>query len=245
MKQLIPSPMRCSARVALRWLDDVKTGQFTQLVKPSADRIAAGKQLAPSIETVQAINATSYSENKRHNLALASERINHVLIQPGELFSFWYSIGKPDQRKGYLPGRSLVKQQLQAEYGGGLCQLSGLLYILALKAGLQIVERYPHSIDIYTDETRFAPLGSDATVVYGYKDLRFINSLEQPICFNVIVKEDAVIGQLCTQNAIEEYQIEFKTQKIEQRILVETLRYAKDSSTQESLGVCSYRLPEA
>lgn len=245
MKHLIPAPIRCSARVTLRWFDDIKTGQFARLVKPSAGRIAAGKRLVPSVEIVQAIKATSYSENKRHNLALASQKINHILIQPGELFSFWSLIGKPDRRKGYLPGRSLVKQQLQAEYGGGLCQLSGLLYVLALKAGLQVVERYPHSVDIYTDETRFAPLGADATVVYGYKDLRFINSLNQPICFNVIVKEDAVIGQLCTQSAIEEYQIEFKAQKIKQRILVETLRQAKESLIQESLGVCSYRLPEA
>lgn len=244
MKQLIPPSLRCSARVALRWIDDAKTGQRSQFAKPSPLSIEAGQQLVPQIKTMQVIKATSYSENKRHNLALASERINHVLIQPGELFSFWYLVGKPDRNNGYLPGRSLVNQQLQAEYGGGLCQLSGLLYFLALKAGLQIVERYPHSIDIYTDETRFAPLGSDATVVYGYKDLRLINTLDHPICFNVIVQEEAVIGQLCAEHAIAEYQIEFKAQNLGQRIQVETLRHAESSSFQEILGVCSYRLPE-
>ena len=234
MKQLIPSPLRCSARLALRWLDDLKTGQLAQFLNPSTK---ASDQFAPWIETMQVIQATSYSENKRHNLILASEQINHVVIQPGQIFSFWHLVGKPDRHRGYLPGRSLVNQQLQAEYGGGLCQLSGLIYFLALKAGLQIVERYPHSVDIYTDETRFAPLGSDATVVYGYKDLRFLNSLEQAICFHVIVQADAVIGQLCAERAIAEHPIEFRSQSVGQRIEVETLR------KNESLGVCSYRLP--
>jgi hypothetical protein len=50
------------------------------------------------------------------------------------------------------------------------------VYHIGIIAGLDIIERYNHSVDIYTDDTRFAPLGTDATVVYGYKDLRIRNN---------------------------------------------------------------------
>ena len=54
--------------------------------------------------------------------------------------------------------------------GGGLCQVTGLLYQAALKAGLEIVERHEHS--------RLVPgsMGEqnlDATVFWSYVDLRF------------------------------------------------------------------------
>jgi len=62
---------------------------------------------------------------------------------------------------------------LALDYGGGLCQLSGIIYHAVLEAGLEILERHPHSLDIYTATTRYTPLGSDAAVVYGHKDLRF------------------------------------------------------------------------
>ncbi|HTP30232.1 MAG TPA: VanW family protein, partial [Anaeromyxobacteraceae bacterium] len=44
-------------------------------------------------------------------------------------------------------------------------------------------ERHSHSIDLYTDSTRFAPLGADATVAYGRKDLRFENTLTGLVSF--------------------------------------------------------------
>ena len=53
--------------------------------------------------------------------------------------------------------------------------MSGLIYYVSLMAGLEVLERHPHSRDIYDDQTRYAPLGADATVAYGFKDLRVLN----------------------------------------------------------------------
>lgn len=249
MKRLIPASVRCSARIALRSFTDLKTGHRSRFVKrstkPASVLLFESKQFAPWIKIAQEIKASDYSENKRHNLTIAAQRINHVLIRPGELFSFWHLVGQPSQRNGYLPGRTLVNQTLKAEYGGGLCQLSGLLYYLALKAGLQISERYPHSVDIYTDETRFTPLGSDATVVYGYKDFRFFNTLQQPICFHVHVQSDAIVGQLCAKEPIAEHHIEFRSRHLGQQIEVETLRQVAQGCLKESLSKSTYHLPKA
>jgi hypothetical protein len=96
------------------------------------------------------------------------------------LHSFWHVVGRPSVARGFLPGRSLLAGELRPDYGGGLCQLSGLIYYASLMAGLTIVERHPHSRDIYDEQMRYAPLGADATVAYGFKDLRVLSSLSFP-----------------------------------------------------------------
>lgn len=242
MKHLIPADARRTFRIATRWLQDVANGQRSQFVKPTATPAPkTGQHWPVQLELTQAIKVTDFSENKIHNLALAAQSINDVMINPQQIFSLWTLIGAPTQQRGYLPGRSLVKQQLQAEYDGGLCQLSGLLYHLALTAGLAILERHPHSVDLYTEETRFAPLGSDATVVYGYKDFRFLNSLPQPICVRILVGKDFVTGQICGEEAIAKYQVEFIAQYLDHYTEIETLQWRDNSSAlKQSLGKSRY-----
>jgi vancomycin resistance protein VanW len=48
------------------------------------------------------------------------------------------------------------------------------LYNAALLANLPIVERYNHSI--YGEATEYVPLGQDAAIFYGFKNLRFKNN---------------------------------------------------------------------
>ncbi len=45
-----------------------------------------------------------YQINKVKNLQIALEKINGIVIQPGEIFSFWELVGKPTAQKGYLEG---------------------------------------------------------------------------------------------------------------------------------------------
>ena len=61
-------------------------------------------------------------------------------------------------------------------YGGGICQGSTTLYIAALNAGMEIVERWEHAIP-----SSYCPIGLDATVDYGNLDFRFKNPLETPV----------------------------------------------------------------
>jgi vancomycin resistance protein VanW len=130
----------------------------------------------------QPIPPTDHVPEKLHNLELARRRIGDLLIPPGGVFSFWHLVGPPGPKHGFRAGRSLLGGQLRVDYGGGLCQLSGAIYHLSLLAGLRVLERHPHSVDIYDDSTRHTPLGADATVAYGFKDLRVENTLPEPLC---------------------------------------------------------------
>jgi vancomycin resistance protein VanW len=222
------------------WGDRVsgRSSKFVDFERISPDR---QKSFHPQITIAQAIYPTSYSESKKHNLAIAIQRVENVAIAPNQIFSFWHAIGRPDRAKGYQEGRAILNDELSANIGGGLCQLSGLLYHLALKAGLNAIERYPHSRDLYTAETRFAPLGSDATVVYGYKDLRIQNNLPFPICFRFDLQESQIFAFLCAEQPISEYQIEFKVETSACAIKVDTFRYDHIGDHFEAIASTIYK----
>ncbi len=226
IKRWIPSGFRLKLNLIRRFCLDLRSGQAARIVRRRSNQGSA-LNFESRLEIIQILKAAHYAENKRHNLTIAAHCIQNVVIQPGQIFSFWALVGAPIARRGYLDGRALVQGQLQAVTGGGLCQLSGILYSLSLQAGLNPLERYPHSTDIYTDETRFTPLGSDATVVYGYKDFRFINHLSQPLCFRFSITTDYVTAQLCAPDPIPLYHIEFRTRPLTSQpdcTEVETLR---------------------
>lgn len=231
MRRLIPSGLKLRIRLLKRNFHDRLSRQSHQLISRK-NLIAFDRtlQFQPQIKIDQSILATSYSDNKKHNLSLAIQKIQNIELPPGAIFSFWHLVGNPSRKNGYVEGRTIVGDRLQAVVGGGLCQLSGLLYFLALKAGLEILERHPHSKDIYTEETRFAPLGSDATVVFAYKDLRFRNTLSTPICFKFDLQDQQIVAALCSLEPIAELQVEFKQERVAAGAKVDTIRFSKDGA---------------
>ena len=179
-KSLVPRPLKLLFRLSQRKVNDYYSGHTQQFAQ---NRLGAMPVFEFCVRIQQPILPGAFFENKVFNMQKAGKKINQVLITPGEIFSFWEVVGYPGPWQGYRKGRNLVAEKIQSAYGGGLCQVSGILYHLALGTGLEIVERHNHSVDIYTENERFAPLGSDATVVYGYKDLRFRNTTGQPLYF--------------------------------------------------------------
>ena len=171
----------------------------------------------------QVIHETPTAEAKRHNLRLAADALQRTCIAPGEVFSFARIVGPPITSRGYRAGRTLLGGEVAASIGGGLCQLSGLLYVAALECGLEIVERHPHSLDIYTDATRFAPLGADATVVYGHRDLRFRNTLEVPVGFTCEVDAGEVTLALCSSEPPDRRSVAFVSEAQGPQIVVTTI----------------------
>jgi vancomycin resistance protein VanW len=113
--------------------------------------------------------------NKVHNLALAVARLNGVVVRPGETLSYWRSIGKPSARKGYKVGMILFNGEMRHDTGGGLCQLSNLIYWMTIHSALTVCERHRHSFDVFPDSNRTQPFGSGATCAYNYIDLMIRN----------------------------------------------------------------------
>lgn len=115
--------------------------------------------------------------NGNSNMALALSKINGTVLQPGQEFSYNTALGdSTDPANGWLPAGGISGGVIVQMYGGGICQGSSTLYIAALYAGMEIVERYNHSIP-----SSYCPIGLDATVDYGNLDFRFRNPMETPV----------------------------------------------------------------
>ncbi|MCR4402569.1 MAG: VanW family protein [Firmicutes bacterium] len=120
--------------------------------------------------------------SRNHNITLAAAAVDGVVLQPGEEFSFDRVVGPRLAETGYKEARVISGGRSEPGIGGGVCQVSTTLYNLALLAGLEIVERHPHSRPV-----DYVPPGLDATVAQGQCDLKFRNTLGVPITFSAQV----------------------------------------------------------
>lgn len=136
--------------------------------------------------------------NKVVNLKLAVACLNGLVLRPGETMSVWRLVGKPSKRKGYLPGMVLVNGEMKIGYGGGLCQMSNLLYWMTLHTALTVVERYRHQYDVFPDANRTLPFGSGATISYNYIDLQIRNDTGHPYYLRIGVNDTNLAGEWCT-----------------------------------------------
>lgn len=133
--------------------------------------------------------------NKIKNLKIATKNMNGLILRPGETFSYWKLIGSPTKRKGYVKGMNLFYGGFRARYGGGLCQLSNLIYWMTLHTPLTVTERYRHSFDVFPDVNRKQPFGSGATCVYNYRDLQIYNDTDETYQLYVYLTDDYLVGE--------------------------------------------------
>lgn len=135
--------------------------------------------------------------NKVHNLRLAVQRLDGLRLQPGETLSVWKLVGRPSKRRGYLPGMILVNGEIRTGYGGGLCQLSNLLYWMTVHTELTVTERYRHQYDVFPDANRTLPFGSGATIAYNYIDLQIRNDADEEYYLRLDVTDSHLVGAWC------------------------------------------------
>ncbi|MGI5816656.1 MAG: VanW family protein [Armatimonadota bacterium] len=158
------------------------------LTDPTADAVEAVVETTqPSvtaedlshIEVVLASYSTPYKASqvdRTHNLKLAAQRLNEVVVHPGEQFSFNGTVGQRLATDGYREAPIFIDGEVEPSLAGGICQIASTLYNVALLANLDIVQRYKHSRPV-----DYVPTGRDATVYWGVYDLKFKNSLKHPI----------------------------------------------------------------
>lgn len=128
---------------------------------------------------------------ERTNILLAAEAIDNVEVAPGDVFSFNDTVGERTPQRGYQDGWMFDQGKLIRGTGGGICLIATGVYNAALRAGLEPVERHPHS-----GLVSYAPPGCDAAVVYGSEDLKFKNTTSSSILIRAIPQDDHVIVAL-------------------------------------------------
>lgn len=143
----------------------------------------------PEENPVIGIYHTDYNKTlpRAENIQQAASRINGLVLQPGETFSFSQTVLSRIPENGYVMAPAIGGM----EYGGGICQVSSTLYAAMCHAMLPAAERYPHSSRI-----SYIPRGLDATISEGRKDLKFMNPYDKPLTIQITLDETGLTASL-------------------------------------------------
>lgn len=130
--------------------------------------------------------------NRTINLTLASNTINGTLIKPGETFSMNGILGERTVAKGYREGNYIAGGgRLAKTVGGGVSQVSTVIYNIAWFAGVQLTEHHPHSFYI----SRY-PAGREATVNWPTLDNKWTNNTPYGMLVQMWVSGGQVHGRM-------------------------------------------------
>ena len=142
--------------------------------KVSTDDI--GQEAFPDLLASYSTSYASSSSNRANNVALATSKINGIVLMPGETFSYNQTVGQRTLKAGFKEAGAYANGQVVSSVGGGICQVSSTLYNAVLRANLDIVDRSNHMFAV-----GYVPIGTDATVSWGAPDFKFKNSRTYPI----------------------------------------------------------------
>jgi vancomycin resistance protein VanW len=132
--------------------------------------------------------------NKKASLEIAASCIDGLLLKPGETFSFWRLVGKPTAARGFKTGFVLRNGAVAQDIGGGLCQMTNMIYWMTLHTDLKVIERWRHGFDVFPDAGRTQPFASGATCAYNYIDLQIFNPTRDTYQLRITPKGDWLYG---------------------------------------------------
>jgi vancomycin resistance protein YoaR len=127
---------------------------------------------------------------RKENLDISSKAVDGMLLAPGEVFSMNSRVATLD----YNEAKVIVSGAETQADGGGLCQVTSTLYNAANFAGLDVIERTPHSAQL-----PYIRPGMDATVWWGGPgeaddlDMKFRNTTDGYLLLKEYVAEDGYV----------------------------------------------------
>ncbi|GDX61702.1 hypothetical protein LBMAG33_0120 [Candidatus Levyibacteriota bacterium] len=121
-----------------------------------------------------------------YNINLAVSKINGILINNNEIFSFNKSLGDISAFTGFKKAYTIQNGKTILDDGGGVCQVSTTLFRATLNAGLPIIERHAHTYRVGYYEQESDP-GIDATIYSPSIDFKFKNDTGHSILIQSFV----------------------------------------------------------
>lgn len=147
-----------------------------KITKPKVTTNQIGTEAFPNLLASYSTTFSTKAANRTTNIRLASNKIDGVVLMPGEQFSYNKVVGKRTAQAGFKSAPAYSGGKVVNDIGGGICQVSSTLYNTALRANLEITKRSNHRF-----ATGYVPLSTDATVSWGGPEFIFKNSRKYPI----------------------------------------------------------------
>lgn len=145
--------------------------------------------LIPSYETLNALEIQTKEDEIRTIVA----QLNGLIIKPNTVFSFWKNIGHTNEF--FKVPTNFASQKIKGTTPA-ICQVTNLLYWIALHSQLEIIERYRHNYDLYPDDLRKRPFGTGATCIHNQYDLKFQNKTDSIFQIILTYQKGVLYGEL-------------------------------------------------
>lgn len=147
---------------------------ITEVTEPEGTReeLAQVQDVLGSFET----DFSSSSSARKKNVRTGAEKLNGIVLYPGDTLSVYEAVSPFDAENGYALAPSYENGTTVDSYGGGICQVSTTLYNAVMRAELEIVTRSAHSMIV-----TYVEPSMDAAIAGTFKDLQFKNNQETPI----------------------------------------------------------------
>ena len=199
-------------------------------IAPAIPTSQIGTEAFPDLLTTFSTRYEPGNVNRTTNLRLSSEKINRIVLLPGEEFSYNKVVGERTIAKGYKEAAIYSGGEVVNGLGGGICQISSTLYNVAVQANLEITDRSNHQF-----VTSYIGAGKDATVVYGYIDFKFKNSRNYPI--KIESKVAGGIAEMKIYGVKEENECDIKIETEILSTIPYSVKYVDDSSLDAGVEV--------
>ena len=153
---------------------------------------------------------TDKNADRLENVKLAAQKINGVILNPDEIFSYLSYVEPITKAAGYKVANVYANGTVTQDVGGGVCQVSSALYSALLYANLEVTKRYAHSLTV-----AYVPMGMDATVASGEIDLRFKNNTNEPLKIVTHFTNSGVTATLLGKKTDNNLKIEIENQTVQ------------------------------
>ena len=143
---------------------------------------------SPDFVLAGSTSFSTSSSNRINNIEVASGHLNNMIVMPGQEVSVSDAIKPRTTANGYKSAGAYLNGRTVPAIGGGICQVSSTVYNAVKNAGLTVLERHPHSMPVH-----YLPLGLDAAISAGSKDLRFRNDYSAPVILQAYTEGKTLI----------------------------------------------------
>ena len=159
--------------------EDTSIEVAIQTVEPEITTESVNSLGITEIVGVGTSNFAGSPANRRSNIQHGADKLNGLLIAPGEEFSLVEALSPFTIADGWLPELVIKGDEVKPEVGGGACQFGTTLFRATMNTGLEITQRRNHSLVVsYYDDPSNGNPGTDATIYDPAPDYRFKNDTD-------------------------------------------------------------------
>lgn len=113
------------------------------------------------------------SSGRKHNIALAAERINRSVIPARGVFSFNLTVGARTEENGFEEAKIISDGEFVSGVGGGVCQVSTTLFNAWLLSGRKTVYSSSHTLAVSYVKPSLDAMVSGGTDLVLYNDSKY------------------------------------------------------------------------